>query len=760
VNRKDQVTINLPAKYDYDATNNIKLPMVGNIANGKISFKNAAAILRVNVVNFPESQTKVTLTSKVGKLSGTATLGIKDASLTVNSTSGTTSIEIDKDGDNTSSYFTDKDYTFYFTIPEADYVTDDKDGLEFQIGEITYAKYAANLKAKKNHLYEVTLYYDATLSKFVLDNKIVTKLNNDLAKITDKTGGSATAKWTKDDTFKAGTIYVPSAATAEDRLDEVTINLEGLGAAELTLVPDPKGEYTPKKVIINSSVSETESSGQLKIQLPKSAVTLGKIGESVKLNKVAATTLPNILRVQSGVDAGTVTVTTSGNIYLEDDADATTSSACYVFTNKVTKVETSGSTTKAPWTIYDLLFPAAGTRAIALPSAFAVTTQPIEISDGVDLTLDLAGYELSTGADKNIITVSGSNAKLTIIDSGTDTKGSIATTSQSAAAIVVEEGGTVVVTKADITSSGDAVEVKSNGSFTLNGGTIVAGSDKDAVKLESGAATLNSDAIITASTKEYAVEGNITLTKGVAPGAKASSVEQTKGVVKGDVTVTESSFTLTAGTVNGKIKAGKSATVKMNGGAVNSIEDASGADANTAVTITNGVVGSASEATAITLANGGKVTVEGGTITASTTAVSANKGTLIVTGSGSPVLTAGTVISALPTNDNDATVTLEAEKAQYVSTNAYALINSTASSPTTTSFTAGSTKKAKLSIKKGNFTGDVISDAATYFITGGNFRNCALLAAWGTQQNWFQVNFGLGAGDTETGYAPVVGKAN
>jgi hypothetical protein len=368
----------------------------------------------------------------------------------------------------------------------------------------------------------------------------------------------------------------------------------------------------------------------------------------------------------------------------------------------------------------------------------------------------------------------------------------------------VEKGGKVILQKGDLSHTGGNVVEVSNGTFTVNGGTISgAGTSKKAIVLENGAiATLSSDEIVTKNTAEWAINGDIEVKKGET-GATASSLKITKGVINGAVTVDGgSSFTLTDGTVgnvtltdgsftqakgtSGDVTATKgsftlttgvtgaltvaNATAEIKDGYVKSIADASTATAASKINIKGGKIGAipaATEggsdtysATAITLSNGASVIVTAGEITGSTTAVSVVKGSLEVSGTGTPVLTGATVISTVPATAGDAKVTLSAANAQYVSTNQFALWNSSATTPSSSSFTAGSTPAATMSVKAGYFTGDVASDAAKYFITGGYFKNCGILNVYGSKLDWFQTNFGLGAGDADTGYSKVIGKEN
>jgi hypothetical protein len=420
-----------------------------------------------------------------------------------------------------------------------------------------------------------------------------------------------------------------------------------------------------------------------------------------------------------------------------------------------------------------------------------VTSQNIEVGAGVNLTLDLNGQDLKLGegaAAASVIKVSGTGAKLTIVDNPADDKqkGSISS-AEAMPIIIVEDGGEVTVSKGTISNtnsgSGQAITVEKNGKFILNGGTI---SSTTAIELKNGSsAELNSDAEIDATNTKYAVAGNIIINKaGTTANAqtdKASTLELKKGAVNGSVTINGGTFTLTNGTVGavtvengqfdltagtaGAVTVKGGATVNLNGGTVPSVTDASGATSATKINVNAGATINQTTASsdAITLANGATATVKGGNITATQSAVKLTKGTLTVTGTGEPVLTGATTIDAVPTAAGDVTITLDAAKAKYVSTSKLVLSNTkieakNISGTTVTWLSEGEANAANMKIKAGYFTGDVITDLAQYFITGGYFQSCAILSKYGEERNWFQTKFGLGAGNADSEFAPVVGK--
>jgi hypothetical protein len=622
--------------------------------------------------------------------------------------------------------------------------------------------FSADLIAVKNHLYEKTLYYT---SDGTLESDAVSKLNDKLADITD--GGEISQNFTGAET-EAGTVRIPSVTEGEP-LSQITINLTNLGTGKLTLVPDKTNGKTPKKVIINTQTkAETNNAGVLDIQLPASSVELGvatnpnddgsaaaEAAKAVTLKSVDYTTLPNILKVKSGVTVATLKRVTSGDVFVENGATVTidtqnaNNSTYYIFkegdTATVNASNGSLSNTPAGLGLYYLIYPDADHLENTLDGNYKLLSAININVAGVKLNLN--GKTLSAESSKSVIEVS---------DKGTlEISGATGTIQgNSVAAINIQEGGSVTLQsgKIECTASevyGVAVE---KGTFTMNGGTIKGNttSYKAINVTDGGSVVLNSNDAL-GTDDATTIYGDIDIAKTSTVG----TVELKKGIVKGDVSVAGSTFTLTDGTVN-DIKVGTAGTVNVNGGTVNSISDTA---AGTAVNIKAGTIGAEVKTAAISLTSGTPVVVE---VTEDTTignasasaAVNITKGSLTVTeGTGVPTFQGVKVIQAIPANAGEAKVTLSDPNAIYEATDkGYVIYNSVyasmeASVTDQAKDTPTQTKKkaATLDITAGNFDGDVITDNANQFISGGKFKNCMDLYDYGESKHWFVLGYALGS---------------
>jgi hypothetical protein len=313
-------------------------------------------------------------------------------------------------------------------------------------------------------------------------------------------------------------------------------------------------------------------------------------------------------------------------------------------------------------------------------------------------------------------------------------------------------GGSVTLNSGIIASVSGQYGVEVNkGTFDMEGGVITGNSDSyKAIEVkDGGTVTLNSGDVLggdAEETKNVAIYGDITIEKS----NTAGTVELKKGIVKGDVSVAGSAFTLTDGTVN-DIKVGAAGTVNVNGGVVNTITDTA---AGTAINIAGGTIGASADAStdAIAITNGTPVVVSNTATIGNEkakTAVSITKGSLTVNG-GAPVFKGAKVISAVPASASvTVSVTLSAAEAQYVGTNyGYVICNSQfATVATLDKASSGLTEAADMAITAGKFDGDVITDQARMFIKGGKFKNCPNLVDYGQTRHWLGLNYSLGEED-------------
>jgi hypothetical protein len=705
INKKGLLGLYLKPEITYKA-GELKAPMVGDVVNGNINFKAVTALLKIHVENMPfvtNTSTAGTPIKAILKAGGKKGISGK-ASVDLNATNRV--LELSDDDyeqtityDFTSSAKASQDYDFYFVLPAGEYqklsfyLLDSDESIDTENLNPTTKTGITNkyLDAEVNHVYTKTLRYNADGS---LENSDIAQANDDLA------GGATSITADLSSVAAAATIIIPTKATADD---ELTLNLSNLPAQAITIKADAEGDNanTPKKVIIKTSVdAETSNGGQLVIDLPKSSVELDKEPATkadktygVTLHSVTYNTLPNVLRIKSGVAVTSLALATSGtgNVYVEEDAKVGTfskpDSGVYLFNETGSDIPSDDidNVTKAGKAIYQLLYPTKSERA-KLEDNFRLSA-PIEINVD-DVELDLNGHTLTaptTSGTKNAIIV-GNGGKLTIKDTkeykNTDSEFGTITSAQTDAAIDVKKGGQVVVAGGYIKSTGTG-----NKAIDVAGTLSVEGGEVSNVLTATAGATVNVSA----------------------------------GAVKGAVSVTGSATA--SATLNVSGTAAIAGAITANGYGVVNVEAGTisagitSAQANAEVNISGGTITESASSNTVNITDG-TVTIKGGTIKNSTAAKSAIdivKGTLKVTGDGKPEISGVYAISSTTSqNDYDATVTLEAANAKY-----------TGSTDVIFNHTSANTAKAiTLTITAGWFDGDINCDATKYFIKGGHYTNC------------------------------------
>jgi hypothetical protein len=708
------------------------------------------------------------LTSNVDglNLTGPATMNLKEQTLKV----GTS----DTDNHKTITYvsstdhgtaFTTKQNVFYFIVPVGDYTNG---GLTFALHGKTSDETPAlstealencsivigKKKIEKGVLYDGTIYMNGT----AFANTKISKLNDKLAE-----GGDASSdlEGSEDAT---GTIYVPAQAQQADQKEQVTITLKNVGTGKLTIAAKGEG-YTPKKVIVKvgnytATDADAVSDIDLTVNLPGSSVEIAPLdNDKVTISKLTFTTAANVLKIKKDVTVTTLTRQTKGNVYVEGGASVSgaTDAAYYIFKEDATTsaVATSGTTSVkvVGLEIYQLLYPNAGET----PKLSENVTLLNEVEINVDnVTLDLQGHSLTAATSSKAIVVNA-GGKLTIqntVAAGAKDEGKVIGASGTAT-IEVKAGAQLILTSGALEST-SANTVESSGTFTVNGGTINAASNtQTAIELTDGTATLNSTAVINSESTPYTINGEIDL-KASAQGA-GSTLTIAGSKVSGQVKAANSTLNLNSGSV-ASIEAGNAAQVNINGGNSGAITENNNLATKATITIAGGDIVASSDA-AITLTKGSEVIVnvaEGNkaSITGAAAAVSVQKGTLEVKGAGTPTFKGEAAISAKSlSNAKDAKITLSAAKAEYIATGTWAINNSTITAITAN--TLGTEKAADLNITAGYFDGDVVSDAATYFIKGGYFKRCGNLSTYGKEHNWFVYGYGLTGTPGDSDYVPV-----
>jgi hypothetical protein len=708
----------------------VKAPLVGDVVNGNISFKAVTALLKIRVENVPcvadNTLTKAVLTTEGKKaIAGKAYVDLtKDADKRV--------LEVSDDSKKQSITITFENkavgsYDFYYIIPEGDYdlltVTLQKDG---DTGG-TYTKTLISeksLEAKANHIYTKTLRFDGE----DLEDGVIAQLNDDL--VTVANNGSVTADLSKATANVNGKILLPSVASGsdEDPLDQITINLQSLGATQsLTLQPSITDGLTPKKVIVKVSNATTKSgdaSQKLTIALPNSSVELAPAEDNgeVTLDAVDSSTADNVLRIKTGVTVTALT-RTKGNVYVEKGATATgctdtEETSYYIFKEEGATVQNSSSSDTFTYTelvgdeMYTLLYPTKGDRP-KLSQDYALKAA-IEIAVD-DVELDLNGYVLTAPTAGTAITVKN-GGKLTIVDNK-DYKNAAATakvtsSKENVATIVVENGGTLIVNGGEInnsysTTTANAYAINANGAVTISGGKVT-------------------------SVLNVKDQSNVSVEAGTVSGAVN---------VKGESKTATFSVSGT-GVVSAAITADANSVVNVNGGTVSA--GITSSKATSVVNINGGTISTSASANTVTITEG-TVTVKGGTISNSTNekaAIDIKKGTLTVTGTGEPSISGYYAISSTPSADDDATITLEADAAQYKGTK-YVVYNSNGST---------NAKTVKLTITAGWFDGDFKLDETKYFIKGGHYTNCNQTLKTDQAIQYIGAGYELSASTDDDGY--------
>jgi hypothetical protein len=300
----------------------------------------------------------------------------------------------------------------------------------------------------------------------------------------------------------------------------------------------------------------------------------------------------------------------------------------------------------------------------------ATTVGALSVTNDGSLTL-------KDGAATAGVTVTGTTGKQATFKVE---KGTIASGTDATAAIVASTDAKVVISGGTITgrTSGAALQLTGKSEATISGSAeLVSGTgnvvDIKSANADAGKATLN-------------IEGS--------PVLRAAATGSVKGIAVDATTSTAVEINVKGGTI-GKY-----------------------------TTTTEGKETSTELATAVDL-KAGTLNISGGTFEGATSAIEVTNGKLNVTGAAS--FKGANVISAT-TKDSTPTINLTGA-ATYTATGKVDLDTPTSgfaiyNHDKTASQVAGITS---LNIEAGTFVGDVISDQATHFISGGTFQNCDYL---------------------------------
>lgn len=529
----------------------------------------------------------------------------------------------------------------------------------------------------------------------------------------------------------------------------------------------------------------------------KTAITIKKNvkGLTINLNGKTLTSAGSVLSIPAGAEVTIVNNVLKGDGTVDATSTkvgslvSTSKSAAAVVIAKGGELELNGK--------YATISNANGTAVAAdsLGAKFTLTDGTLTVGSGksavllnAQATAELNGGTIFSGrvtlrdrSTANIhISVPGLVDLYTNSVATVDVEDGV-TTNNISLAKVSADNSTANITAKSITNSKGSIEISNGGNVTLNAGNATAGvtltGAESKFTMKNGTAVPSIDAtagtVIIEGGKVTATESTVALK--LKDGATAT-IDTEAGENKPEITSVSgaaisaagsSSVTINNGTINSTSAAAittDASTIVINDGTVTSeakeaIVDA-GSSAST-ITINKGTISTTESSTgtdAIAITKGSKVTVKGGTITGTASAVSLTSGDLEVpTDAAEGTAFNGVkVISAVPADDSNVTVNLLGANATYTSSSVngeWALYNSTVTAASSNSTATA----AKLKIKAGKFIGDIISDKGEYFIEGGYFKNCKNLEKE-TNDHYFATTKTFGSATTD-GFWQVITKS-
>jgi hypothetical protein len=767
----------------------VDLPMVGKVNDGKIAFQPVVSLLKVTVVNMPSNINYAKLSADAGvPLAGTGSINLKEDPYTL-TLAGTTNAVIIRN----ASGFTEKSTVdFYFSVPAGTYIQGDgltfclgKTSESTDTDE--KATYSATLVCGVNEMYTAVLRYedggtiqDAKLS--ALNEKLANGDTNVDADLSSSAGTIYVPKGGDDITM---TLKLGASKAIKI--------VEGEALATATTKADDAVLTTPKVTInVTKDTPTTGTSLDIELpDSPVTLGTADALTSSdatkTTLAAVTANTSEDILTVGKDVEITALTLDGKTNVLVKTggkvtkvEANKENAGLFGFYEDKVGDI-TSGTTTDktveiADFNAYQLYYPD-GTKPIVL-DAEQEMSKTITISAGKEVTIDLNGQSLSNKtAGQSVLNVKGI---LNIKDSSDDETGSV-TSALAADAIVIEENGILNLQSGTLTKTSSNAPVKVNGGkLNVIGGKITTSvTSGKAIDVVAGSAIVNigGDAITKSGeekdTEEETIVCDVTGDIAVAGGAsftlQAGNVDGTvsaTGAADNTTTVAISGgkliptgesakaldITASAGDVTVNISGAAEVSASddvisltgVNGGAKKATLNISGTAKVSAtaasksaivdetgpatINIQGGTVSSAKDA-AISATAGSEITVTGGTIEGVSSAVSLTSGKLTVpaTATSDIELKGEKVISAVPTDAKGVILTLASDKAVY--TGVAATAGNKVYTVYNTSGTSTAANAAVMTISAGEFHGDIISDAAEDFITGGNFYDAKNLYA-------------------------------
>lgn len=349
--------LTLPATYEYNAESpncNNKAPMAGLIEQGAqdaIAFKNAGALLHIDLQNIPQNCTTIKLTSENNdpKLAGKAKITFADGIPTLAMADAGTTLEQSPSNDVTTASEghtititfenaeagTNK--SFYFPLPVANYSSltvsvEGKDGFNSQ----TLKEKA--LDAERGVRHTTTLAFDGITGTIPTEVETVEEITNTLAvtnavtvaEVKDAStggpGGGSTAPEIALPKVAAGAVTAESVSIAFGKIstDNIITIKEGEGQSGTTdgAVAKEVNIAVPPTTTQEETGQEASKAPKVAVQLPNSTVTLSANGEKATFAEVTASTAENTLIVNNEVTITKLTVN-KGNVRLKGNAKIT-----------------------------------------------------------------------------------------------------------------------------------------------------------------------------------------------------------------------------------------------------------------------------------------------------------------------------------------------------------------------------------------------------------------------------------------------------
>lgn len=338
-----ELFLTLPETYEYNAESpncNNKAPMAGLIAENAqdaIAFKNAGALLYIDLKNIPQKCTTIKLTSgsddpklagaaKITFASdGTPTLAMVDAAAQVAEVANESATT---EGHTITITFKNEEAgtnkSFYFPLPVAKYKSlavsvEGNDGFKQTLKE-------NELTAERGVRHTTTLTFDGMTGTIPTEVETV----EDIAKTLEETNAVVVADVANASGSGTPEIALPKVESSAPAAKSVSIAFDKISTEQLITIKEDENQSSTTGTVVakevNIAVPPTVESGteiskapKVAVELPNSTVTLSANGKTATFAEVTASTAENTLVVNNGVTITKLTVN-QGNVRLKGDA--------------------------------------------------------------------------------------------------------------------------------------------------------------------------------------------------------------------------------------------------------------------------------------------------------------------------------------------------------------------------------------------------------------------------------------------------------